>query len=58
MPVIGGPLLLAINRDLGAVHVQHYPMRQIDGFCIADQLAFEPRREPRVRHQRSSQGKV
>jgi hypothetical protein len=34
-------LLLAINRDLSAVHVQHYPSRRIDGFGPADQLPIE-----------------
>ncbi len=41
MPVMGAPVLLAIDRDLGAVHVQHYPSGQIDGFHTGDQLPIE-----------------
>jgi len=32
-------LLLAIDRDLGAVHVQHHPLRRVNGFRFGDQFA-------------------
>src|ERR1035441_3707509 len=36
--VVGAVLLLAVNRDLGRVHVQHDPLRGIHGFCLADEF--------------------
>ena len=30
VPVVGAFLLLAVDRDLGAVHVQHYTLPRID----------------------------
>ena len=37
MAVVGAVLLLSVDRDLGAVHVQHHPLRGIDGFRLSDQ---------------------
>jgi hypothetical protein len=39
--IVGTLLLLAVHRDLGAVHVQHYPMRRIDGFRFGDQVPID-----------------
>ena len=39
--VVGALLLLAIYRNLGAVHVQHYALRRFDAFRLADQLAID-----------------
>jgi hypothetical protein len=36
VPVIGASLLLAIHRDLRAVHIQHDAPRRIDSFGPGD----------------------
>jgi hypothetical protein len=32
---------LAIDRDLGAVHVQYHPLQRLDGFRLGDQLSVD-----------------
>ena len=39
MPVVGALFLLAINRNLGAVHVQNSPPRPLHVFRLAHKLA-------------------
>ncbi len=39
--VVGAVLLLAVDRDLGRVHIQHYPLWRIDGFDFADEFAVD-----------------
>jgi len=39
--VVGALLLLAIHRNLGRVHVQHDPLRGIEGFRLGDKLSVD-----------------
>jgi hypothetical protein len=39
--VVGALLLLAVNRNLRAVHVQHDPLWGIEGFRLADEFAVD-----------------
>jgi hypothetical protein len=48
VPVIGALLLSAVDRDLGAVHVQHYPVGRIDDLRLSDQIAADPRQTGQV----------
>jgi len=38
MPVVGSVLLLAVDRDLSAVHVQHHPLLRIHRFRLGNQV--------------------
>jgi len=40
VPVVGAVLLLALHWNLGAVHVQHYPLWRIDGLGLGDEFAI------------------
>jgi len=46
--IVGALLLLAINPDLGAIHVEHHAPRWIDGFRPHDQLTIERRQTGEV----------
>ena len=48
MPVVGALLLSAVDRDLGAVHVQHYPVGRIDDLRLGDQIAADQRQAGKV----------
>jgi len=39
--VVSAVFLLAIDRELGAVHVQHHPLRRIDGFRLREQFSID-----------------
>ena len=41
MTIVGALLLLAVHRNLGAIHVQHYPMRGIYGLRFGDQISID-----------------
>ena len=41
VPVVGAILLFAVDRDLGAVHVQHHPARRIHSFRPGDQIPVD-----------------
>ena len=41
MAVVGALLLLAVNRDLGRVHIQHCPLLRVDGFGLGDEFAVD-----------------
>ena len=41
MAVVRALLLLAVDRDLGAVHVQHYALGRFESFRLGDQLAID-----------------
>ena len=36
-------LLSAVDRDFGAVHIQHHPVGRIDDLRLGDQIAADPR---------------
>ena len=36
MAVVGALLLLAIDWNLGRVHVQHHPLRRVEGFHLGE----------------------
>ena len=40
--VVGALLLLAVDRDLGGIHIQNHPSGRIDAFHSADQFAVDP----------------
>jgi len=48
MGVVGAVFLLAVNRDLGRIHVQHDPLRRIEGFRPGDQFAVDARQPGEV----------
>lgn len=39
--IVGALLPLAVNRNPGRAHVQHYPMWKVDSFHLRDQLAID-----------------
>jgi hypothetical protein len=39
--VVGALFLLIVDRNIGRVHVQHYPLRGIDGFRLGNQLPVD-----------------
>ena len=41
MSVVGALLLVAVDRDLSAVDVQHHPLRRIHRFGLRDQLPVD-----------------
>lgn len=47
MAVVGALLLLAKDRDLGQVHIQHYPLCRVDGFDLRD-LAIDRRQTGKI----------
>ena len=48
MSVVGALLPSAVNRDLGAVHVQHHAVGRIDDLRLGDQVAADPRQTGKV----------
>ena len=48
VPVVGALLLRGLDRNRGAVHVQHHPPWRIDGFRLRDQLPVDPRQPGEV----------
>ena len=46
--IVSATFLPAINRDLGAVHVQHHAVGRIDHLRLGDQIAADPRQTGEV----------
>jgi len=40
MPVVGALFLLAIHRNLGRVHIQHYALLRVNGVSLRNQLTI------------------
>ena len=41
VPIVGALLLMALDPNLGAVHVQHDALGRVDGFRLGDQLSID-----------------
>ena len=47
-PVVSARLRLAIDQDLSAIHIRHYPLRQNHSFCPGDQIPVMASRPSKV----------